>query len=88
MSPKLVLIIGAGPAGLTTSKTLLHYPRSASSPDSPVFSPLILEATHTLGGTFEQRSYENGALVSSKQLTAFSDCELLTGAHEVEGMAD
>jgi dimethylaniline monooxygenase (N-oxide forming) len=72
MAPQLVLVIGAGPAGLTASKTLLHYPRPSSG--DAVFSPLILEASDTLGGTFEQRSYENGNLVSSKQLTAFSDC--------------
>lgn len=67
---KTVLIVGGGPGGLTTLKTLLHFPGQERE-----FDPLILEAAPSIGGTFSQRSYENGALVSSKQLTSFSDCE-------------
>lgn len=65
---KTVLIIGGGPGGLTTLKTLLHFPNRE-------FDPVVLEAAPRVGGTFSQRSYENGNLVSSKQLTSFSDCE-------------
>lgn len=74
MATKRVVVIGAGPAGLTTLKTLLHFPRSLSL-SGPAFDPILLEAAASIGGTFDQRSYENGCLVSSKQLTSFSDCE-------------
>lgn len=74
---KRVVVIGAGPAGLTTLKTLLHFPRSLS-PGEPAFDPILLEAASSIGGTFDQRSYENGCLVSSKQLTSFSDCTCLS----------
>lgn len=77
MPTRRSLIIGAGPAGLVSLKTLLHFPPSLSpndDDDEPQFDPLIIEAAEAIGGTFDQRSYENGALVSSKQITAFSDC--------------
>ncbi|KAI5476837.1 hypothetical protein MNV49_007133 [Pseudohyphozyma bogoriensis] len=67
-----VLIIGAGPAGLTTLKTLLHHPHRTVG-GGAAFDPLVLECADEIGGTFDQRAYENGTLVSSKQLTAFSD---------------
>lgn len=66
-----VVVVGAGPAGLTTLKTLLHAPSSLGTN----FDPVILELGDSIGGTFDQRSYENGTLVSSKQLTCFSDRE-------------
>lgn len=67
-----VIVIGGGPGGLTTLKTLAHFPRANSSAE-PAFDPILLECSDRVGGTFDQRSYENGALVSSKQLTSFSD---------------
>ncbi|OCK80033.1 dimethylaniline monooxygenase [Lepidopterella palustris CBS 459.81] len=63
-----VAVIGAGPGGLVTLKTLLE----ASTPERPIEARLF-EAEDSIGGTFEYRSYENAELVSSKQLTAFSD---------------
>ncbi|KAF8654097.1 hypothetical protein AX16_003630 [Volvariella volvacea WC 439] len=63
-----VVIIGAGPSGLVTCKTLLEY-ADANLP----FDPVVLEQEADLGGTFNYRSYENADLVSSRQLTSFSD---------------
>ncbi|KAK7689087.1 hypothetical protein QCA50_007778 [Cerrena zonata] len=63
-----VVVIGAGPAGLVACKTILE----AATPDFP-FDPIILEQESDIGGTFQFRSYENSNLVSSKQLTSFSD---------------
>ncbi|SCZ90765.1 BZ3500_MvSof-1268-A1-R1_Chr1-3g02228 [Microbotryum saponariae] len=82
--PLRVLVIGAGPAGLTTCKTLLHFPSdSAADRDSErVFDPVIVEADDKLGGTFAQRSYENGTLVSSKQLTSFTDYRFPLAQHD------
>ncbi|KAL8276197.1 hypothetical protein RQP46_011409 [Phenoliferia psychrophenolica] len=74
---KTVLIVGGGPGGLTTLKTLLHFPGQERE-----FDPLILEAAPSIGGTFSQRSYENGALVSSKQLTSFSDYRFPLDSHD------
>ncbi|KAK4054707.1 hypothetical protein OIV83_000631 [Microbotryomycetes sp. JL201] len=74
MAPRRVVIIGAGPAGLVQLKVLLHFPRHLrTNPDVHEFDAVVLEQAHKIGGTFDQRSYENGTLVSSKQLTAFSD---------------
>ncbi|KAF2204514.1 dimethylaniline monooxygenase [Delitschia confertaspora ATCC 74209] len=63
-----VAIIGAGPGGLATLKTLLE----ASTPERPI-EALLFEAEDEIGGTFHYRAYENAELVSSKQLTTFSD---------------
>ncbi|PSN61072.1 dimethylaniline monooxygenase [Corynespora cassiicola Philippines] len=68
MVPLRVAVIGAGPAGLVTLKTLLQ----ASTPDHPI-EVCLFEAEDDIGGTFQYRSYENAELVSSKQLTTFSD---------------
>ena len=46
-------IIGAGPAGLVTCKTLVE----ASSPELP-FDPVIFEQEEDVGGTFQYRSYQ------------------------------
>jgi dimethylaniline monooxygenase (N-oxide forming) len=54
MSQKVV-IIGAGPSGLVTCKTLLE----ARTPAFP-FDPVILEMEDDLGGTFRYRGYEVG----------------------------
>ncbi|KAE9406677.1 FAD/NAD-P-binding domain-containing protein [Gymnopus androsaceus JB14] len=66
-----VVIVGAGPSGLVTAKSLLENV-DANFP----FDPIILEQEDDIGGTFRYRSYENANLVSSKQLTSFSDFRL------------
>lgn len=48
-----VVIIGAGPSGLVTCKSLLE----AATVDFP-FDPVILEQEDDIGGTFRYRSYE------------------------------
>ena len=48
-----VVIIGAGPAGLVTCKSLLE----AADSNFP-FDPIILEQEDDIGGTFRYRSYE------------------------------
>ncbi|KAL1661710.1 hypothetical protein GGF50DRAFT_60535 [Schizophyllum commune] len=63
-----VVIIGGGPSGLVTLKTLLE-----NRTDEFPFDPILLEQEDDIGGTFRYRSYENSNLVSSKQLTCFSD---------------
>lgn len=68
MSVKRIAVIGAGPGGLVALKTFLE----ASTPENPIEASLF-EAEDDIGGTFQYRSYENAELVSSKQLTAFSD---------------
>ncbi|KAF7353585.1 FAD/NAD-P-binding domain-containing protein [Mycena venus] len=66
-----VVVIGAGPSGLVACKSLLE----AASEDFP-FDPVVLEQEADIGGTFRFRSYQNATLVSSKQLTSFSDFRL------------
>lgn len=66
-----VIIIGAGPAGLVACKSLLEN----ASEEYP-FDPVVLEQEDDIGGTFRYRSYQNSHLVSSKQLTCFSDFRL------------
>ncbi|KAF9049230.1 FAD/NAD-P-binding domain-containing protein [Hymenopellis radicata] len=66
-----VVVIGAGAAGLVACKSLLEYADS----DFP-FDPVVLEQEDAIGGTFRYRTYENATLVSSKQLTSFSDFRL------------
>src|SRR6266536_3877396 len=70
-NPIRVAVIGAGPGGLVTLKTLLEN----STPSQPIEATLF-EAESHIGGTFHYRSYENAELVSSKQLTTFSDYRL------------
>ena len=48
-----VVIVGAGPSGLVTCKSILE----ACEADYP-FDPLILEQEDGIGGTFKYRSYE------------------------------
>ncbi|KAF8078064.1 hypothetical protein FPV67DRAFT_1463978 [Lyophyllum atratum] len=66
-----VIVIGAGPSGLVTCKSLLEAATQAFP-----FDPIVLEQEAEIGGTFKYRSYENSNLVSSKQLTSFSDFRL------------
>ncbi|EPQ50184.1 dimethylaniline monooxygenase, partial [Gloeophyllum trabeum ATCC 11539] len=65
------IIVGAGPSGLVACKTLLE----AATHDFP-FDPIVLEQEDDIGDTFQYRFYENTTLVSSKQLTSFSDFRL------------
>jgi dimethylaniline monooxygenase (N-oxide forming) len=48
-----VVIIGAGPSGLVTCKSLLEAATSDFA-----FEPVILEQEDGIGGTFRYRSYE------------------------------
>ncbi|GAA5822870.1 hypothetical protein JCM11251_004407 [Rhodosporidiobolus azoricus] len=57
------IIVGGGPAGLVALKTLSENG----------FKCCLFEAEESIGGTFKYRSYESSELVSSKQLTSFSD---------------
>ncbi|CAA7267885.1 unnamed protein product [Cyclocybe aegerita] len=66
-----VVIIGAGPSGLVTCKSLLE-----AADTEFLFDPIVLEQEKSIGGTFRYRSYEFSNLVSSKQLTSFSDFRL------------
>lgn len=61
-----VCIVGAGPAGLVALKTLLEQ-------KDIKYDCTLLEAEAATGGTFRYRAYDNAQLVSSKQLTCFSD---------------
>lgn len=70
-----IAVIGAGPGGLATLKTLLE----ASTPQRRI-EAVLFEAEDNVGGTFKYRSYENAELVSSKQLTSFSDHRFPTSA--------
>lgn len=58
-----VLVIGAGAGGLVTAKTLRSRGHEVS----------IVEASNAIGGTFQNKSYVNARMVSSKYLTLFSD---------------
>ncbi|GBG28516.1 Dimethylaniline monooxygenase N-oxide-forming 2 [Hondaea fermentalgiana] len=61
-----VLVIGAGPSGLVALKTLLEQGYEAT----------IVETSNKVGGTFANKSYDDGRLVSSKFLTPFSDLRM------------
>lgn len=63
------LVIGGGPAGIVSLKYLLEYGPEYAKGEEPV----LVEMEEELGGTFRWRRYENAELVSSKQLTCFSD---------------
>jgi cation diffusion facilitator CzcD-associated flavoprotein CzcO len=62
------LVIGGGPAGLVSLKYLKNHTTWIDSEE-----PLLVEQESEIGGTFRWRAYENAELVSSKQLTCFSD---------------
>ncbi|KAM7185608.1 hypothetical protein V8F20_011742 [Naviculisporaceae sp. PSN 640] len=65
-----VAVIGAGPSGLAT----LKYLRTAHQfLDVDPIDVILFEAEDSIGGTFAHRTYEDAELVSSKQLTTFSD---------------
>jgi len=58
-----ILVIGAGASGLVTAKTLMEAGHDVS----------IVEASSQVGGTFENKAYQDARMVSSKYLTCFSD---------------
>ncbi|CZR56599.1 related to flavin-containing monooxygenase [Phialocephala subalpina] len=66
-----VAIIGGGPSGLTTLKHLLTA--HEFFPGAEAFEARLFEAESFIGGTFKHRDYEDAELVSSRQLTTFSD---------------
>ncbi|KAI1099823.1 FAD/NAD(P)-binding domain-containing protein [Jackrogersella minutella] len=65
-----VAIIGAGPSGLVTLKYLLAAERALGTKPVEV---RLFESEASVGGTFLARTYEDAELVSSRQLTCFSD---------------
>ncbi|KAM0395488.1 hypothetical protein ACHAQC_005344 [Fusarium culmorum] len=65
-----VAVIGGGPSGLVTPKYLLNAHLSLESDPIEV---RLFELDDTIGGVFATRVYEDAELVSSKQLTIFSD---------------
>lgn len=58
-----ILVIGAGASGLVTAKVAVQQGHEVS----------IVEASDAIGGTFENKSYQDSRMVSSKHLTLFSD---------------
>jgi len=58
-----VLVIGAGPSGLVALKTLRGNG----------FDAICVEESAFVGGTFSNKAYDDGRLVSSKHVTCFSD---------------
>ncbi|QPG96512.1 hypothetical protein C2857_004426 [Epichloe festucae Fl1] len=71
-----VAIIGAGPSGLVTLKYLAEAHEYLGC--EPVEARLF-EYQPQVGGTFAARVYEDAELVSSKQLTTFSDFRVPNG---------
>ncbi|KAI1204630.1 FAD/NAD(P)-binding domain-containing protein [Annulohypoxylon truncatum] len=65
-----VAIIGAGPSGLVTLKYLLAAEKALGT---KTIEARIFESETGVGGTFLARTYEDAELVSSRQLTCFSD---------------
>ncbi|KAI0896347.1 FAD/NAD(P)-binding domain-containing protein [Annulohypoxylon nitens] len=65
-----VAIIGAGPSGLVTLKYLLAAEKTLGT---KTVEARIFESETGVGGTFLARTYEDAELVSSRQLTCFSD---------------
>ena len=53
-SKQTIVVIGAGPAGLVTCKSLIE----AATPGEHPFDPIIFEQEDDIGGTFRYRSYE------------------------------
>ncbi|KAK3364607.1 hypothetical protein B0T25DRAFT_620524 [Lasiosphaeria hispida] len=65
-----VAVIGAGPSGLVTLKYLITAHKFL---DTEPIEATLFESEDAIGGTFAHRTYEDAELVSSKQLTTFSD---------------
>jgi len=82
MPTKRVLVVGGGAGGLVTLKTLLDASRQ--DPDNAL-EPILVEREARIGGTFLYRRYDNAELVSSRQLTAFSDFRIPPSDRGVHG---
>ncbi|KAM3450858.1 hypothetical protein NHJ6243_009718 [Beauveria neobassiana] len=65
-----IAVIGGGPSGLVTLKYLCEAQKSLGCEPVEV---VLFEYQDGVGGTFLGRAYEDAELVSSKQLTCFSD---------------
>uniref|UniRef100_A0A0D2YCT7 Uncharacterized protein n=1 Tax=Fusarium oxysporum (strain Fo5176) TaxID=660025 RepID=A0A0D2YCT7_FUSOF len=65
-----VAVIGGGPSGLVTLKYLV---RAHLNLDCEPIEARLFELEDSVGGAFAHRTYEDAELVSSKQLTTFSD---------------
>jgi len=78
-----VCIIGGGPSGLVTLKTLLE----SKARFNVEIEPILLEAHSEIGGIFRQ-GYENVELVSSKHITCFSDFRLPLERPDYMGFQD
>jgi len=59
--PLKALVIGAGASGMVTAKNLLEVGMEVT----------IFESSNSIGGSFQNKVYDNCRLVSSKYLTAF-----------------
>jgi len=68
VEPRSVLVVGAGPSGLVCAKTILEQG----------YHVTIIEQSPYIGGAFKHKAYDEGSLVSSKYLTAFSDYPMPT----------
>lgn len=68
-APKRILVIGAGPSGLVAAKTLVEHGYHVE----------VVEASRDIGGTFVNKAYDDGMLVSSRHITAFSDYRMPWG---------
>ncbi|POS84139.1 hypothetical protein EPUL_005555, partial [Erysiphe pulchra] len=62
---------GGGPSGLTTLKHLVTA--HCFFPGIDPIEARLFEVESSIGGTFKHRTYENAEMVSSRQLTTFSD---------------
>ncbi|KAF4443185.1 Dimethylaniline monooxygenase N-oxide-forming 2 [Fusarium austroafricanum] len=65
-----VAVIGGGPSGLVTLK---YLKRAHLNLECDPIEVRLFELEDTIGGAFANRAYEDVELVSSKQLTTFSD---------------
>jgi dimethylaniline monooxygenase (N-oxide forming) len=59
-------VIGAGPSGLVAAKLLSEH----------AYEVIVYDCGGEVGGTFANKTYEDGRLVSSKYLTPFSDLRM------------
>ena len=75
---KRILVIGAGPSGLVAVKTLVEHG----------FDAVCLEAGAGVGGTFVNKTYDEGRLVSSRFITAFSDFRMEAGGPDHPSIAE
>ncbi|RBR11062.1 uncharacterized protein FIESC28_09207 [Fusarium coffeatum] len=86
-----VAVIGGGPSGLVTLKYLL---RAHLNLDCEPIEARLFELDDSVGGAFSTRVYEDAELVSSKQLTTFSDfrcnkkTDFLSGTDYVQYLKD